>query len=798
MNGKKIKSLLLIAVFILTTLAISIPTSLAGADDHPSIGFYALDSTAVWTADPDTSTLSKGFVIEIDTVTTADDSDWAMVRVYVADSGITLGNLLNGINMPTFDFINTVLGSNENMLQLELYFESPDGNGWLELSMFPYTSAIKENITVDATPLAADWITSSKYDNDTFAVYYAILDDGSSFDNDTGSMRTEDLIDDALANAPTAGDHDDWLLTRVGVGIGWVAVNDQTVLVDNIKIAGVTYNLEPFELDAEYYNIDSTVTVTVFNMTLNEDSIRVDEHPLIMTAVSDTAGDSIDFDLVEDGVNTGIFVGTFTVVDADPAVDELLIESVDEIQVSYDIGVELTATVDTEPPEVTGMSPADGDLISNNLTAVQVSVTGHVLAWMTVDGIVRDTATDSEPTMTYTVTDVDPLFEGEHTAVVIAEDAAGNVNTTSWSFTVDITEPTCTITMDPESPVNATVVEFLFEFNEDMYNESTIVIDGNATDYMTDPDPDYEVWEDLRVYFANYTVDTGFNGSVIIAISGAEDIAGNEITATDFTFYIDSVNPTAPGELAETALVNSIILDWEASEDLGSGVASYNIYKDDALIGSVDHPTTTYTDTGLMASATFNYEVGAVDFAGNELKCTALEVDFVLGDVTEWEISLEEGWNLVSLPLIPDDSSIEVVLADILVNVTSVWSYDEATEGWSSYAPGSPSDLSDMVDGDGYWVMMSSAATLTVYGDEMPEPPAMPPTYDLFAGWNLIGYKGLEAMNASVYLGDAVADDCIRIYGFDDGSYFGVSMDEPLEPGLGYWIAMAEAGTIYP
>ena len=45
---------------------------------------------------------------------------------------------------------------------------------------------------------------------------------------------------------------------------------------------------------------------------------------------------------------------------------------------------------------------------------------------------------------------------------------------------------------------------------------------------------------------------------------------------------------------------------------------------------------------------------------------------------TNSEIVLFEGWNLISLPFTPEDSSIEVVLADISDNVESVWSYFRA------------------------------------------------------------------------------------------------------------------------
>ena len=61
------------------------------------------------------------------------------------------------------------------------------------------------------------------------------------------------------------------------------------------------------------------------------------------------------------------------------------------------------------------------------------------------------------------------------------------------------------------------------------------------------------------------------------------------------------------------------------------------------------------------------------------------------------------GWNLISLPTAPDPS-VESVLSGILTDLDAVWSYDTETEIWFSYSPGAPSDLTEMVDGKGYWV----------------------------------------------------------------------------------------------
>ncbi len=82
---------------------------------------------------------------------------------------------------------------------------------------------------------------------------------------------------------------------------------------------------------------------------------------------------------------------------------------------------------------------------------------------------------------------------------------------------------------------------------------------------------------------------------------------------------------------------------------------------------------------------------------------------------TTSEIVLFEGWNLIGLPCTPVDSSIDVVLADILDNVESVWTFDGEAKTWLVYSPGFPSDLTEMVEGRGYWIKMNTDAILTIY-----------------------------------------------------------------------------------
>lgn len=165
--------------------------------------------------------------------------------------------------------------------------------------------------------------------------------------------------------------------------------------------------------------------------------------------------------------------------------------------------------------------------------------------------------------------------------------------------------------------------------------------------------------------------------------------------------------------------------------------------------------------------------------------------------VGSWDLALDEGWNLVSLPLIPFESDVEALLADVATSVASVWSYEAATRLWSSYVPDGPlPTLTHLVDGKGYWIAMDAPDTLRVEGRELPAPPSMPPTYEVVEGWNLIGFKSCISRTVDDYL--AGVGGYTVVQGYAHGDYFRVLGPEYMEPGHGYWVAVTGAGTIYP
>jgi hypothetical protein len=77
---------------------------------------------------------------------------------------------------------------------------------------------------------------------------------------------------------------------------------------------------------------------------------------------------------------------------------------------------------------------------------------------------------------------------------------------------------------------------------------------------------------------------------------------------------IDSVAPSAPGDLKASADGLSVTLNWSASID-DYGVAGYEVFRDGAKLGVTCG--TSFVEDGLKCARTYAYEVKAFDFATN-------------------------------------------------------------------------------------------------------------------------------------------------------------------------------------
>lgn len=133
-------------------------------------------------------------------------------------------------------------------------------------------------------------------------------------------------------------------------------------------------------------------------------------------------------------------------------------------------------------------------------------------------------------------------------------------------------------------------------------------------------------------------------------------------------------------------------------------------------------------------------------------------------DIYDYAIELDKGWNLISIPLVPeeDDTSIQNVFDIVSENVEVVWAYtwDESQNrnAWTynefnSGVASNTDSLQRIIPGYGYYVKMANEDILylngkvdyQVGGEENDPVMGMPPSVTLATdSWNLIGVFGLR------------------------------------------------------
>jgi len=168
-------------------------------------------------------------------------------------------------------------------------------------------------------------------------------------------------------------------------------------------------------------------------------------------------------------------------------------------------------------------------------------------------------------------------------------------------------------------------------------------------------------------------------------------------------------------------------------------------------------------------------------------------------------LSLNAGWNLISLPIVPDSYDIRMVLSSPIASgeLTIVWSYTGTPRSWRFFIPGKPSTLTTMRDGEGYWIYMSTSDVVTVRGTVIP-PISSPPNYELVAGWNLLGFKPQPTVGdetIGVYLSSVAGKydlSNVWVYRNADGTWVRASAGTVLHPGDAMWILVSTSTTLKP
>jgi len=206
---------------------------------------------------------------------------------------------------------------------------------------------------------------------------------------------------------------------------------------------------------------------------------------------------------------------------------------------------------------------------------------------------------------------------------------------------------------------------------------------------------------------------------------------------------------------------------------------------------------------------------GVIQFCAEDLAGNKSCVEQAIQVENRYTVDLKQGWNLISSPLLPYDTAIESVLFHLIQHgtvgqVTAMEPLGGASYDWSSwFADGAPSDLTDIVDGKGYWIYMKAPDQLTIVGTWSTIGGMAPPQYGVAEGWNLIGYTHWgEPTSAACYSDKLVLDylglplspsvEALWRYNAANNTYIPVDWLDTMTKGAGYWLATAAPGTINP
>lgn len=346
---------------------------------------------------------------------------------------------------------------------------------------------------------------------------------------------------------------------------------------------------------------------------------------------------------------------------------------------------------------------------------------------------------------------------------------------------------------------------------------------------------------------ANWTSQDYVASMNTFTISGNTEVAGVSLAYTggtvpmisdtdgDYTITVPygwtgTVTPTHPGYTFYPLYIEYETGVTESLEGQNY-TATINTYTISGNAG-IEGVEITYTGgtTTTLAGGNYSFEVdygwnGKITPSKEGYVFTPEELDYSLTPVTEsltaqdfiatqivHSITLSSGWNLVSFNVVPLDSDTADILADLNTNYDLVYAWDAsgasaASGNWLKYDRLNPvsSSLLTLDQTMGFWIRMTLADTLDVYGSAYPTSTAI--TLSTAAGgWNLVGFPAKVAATMPTPLSD-IATSYSLVYGYratdatdpwelyDPAAPAYVNDMIEMVPGMGYWIKVTEAAT---
>ena len=377
------------------------------------------------------------------------------------------------------------------------------------------------------------------------------------------------------------------------------------------------------------------------------------------------------------------------------------------------------------------------------------------------------------------------LSAGSHIITLMVNDSMYLYGASSMTFTIADTAPPVTTLIPSGTPGNNTWyisnVNLTFTATD---NQGSGV---NITEYSFDNTS----W---TTYINPFNITS--EGITTVYYRSTDNI-GNEESIRNQTIKIDKTLPSSI--INHQTIADSTWINWTWINPPDPDFNHTEVYLNGTYITNIPAPQNYYNATGLLPDTSYELSTRTVDTSGNiNLSWVNATVSTLPASGTT--LNLYTGWNLISLPLMPEDTGITSLLSSINGNYSIIWEYNtsDSSDHWKKYDPGVPfgNDLKNMEPGKGYWIMMTSDVTLPISGT-VPESTDI----DLKIGWNLVDFNSLDSKpiaealssingNYSIVWAYNASDTTDHWKKYDPGVPFGNDL-EIMEPGKGYWIMMS-------
>jgi len=258
------------------------------------------------------------------------------------------------------------------------------------------------------------------------------------------------------------------------------------------------------------------------------------------------------------------------------------------------------------------------------------------------------------------------------------------------------------------------------------------------------------------------------------ATAGFDEDAGDQAAPPGFTgveaYFWYPENPTSPADLRKLSTsfhpvdypINWTLKVHTFSGTSGNTTLTWNSTEIDGIPSNYSVTLYTTQDVNMRTAHSYSWE---------STEDTTYYFTILVSPEVEFTLELRAGWNMVSLPISPDEPlSASMVLGDIGFYQLVTWS------GSGYYS------LSGFEAGQGYWLLVLEDVNVTVSG-----PPVDSLNLSLSAGWSMIGGTIDEVQAADVFPG---------FYQLVTWTGTGYTSATAFEPGRGYWVLVLESTEI--